>query len=197
MFLDAVGIIFSPKPYLKNLSSRNHSPYWGVMYSALMSLLPPIAFYWGTTVPGWSIGARTIRLAPDNAAWFALFFYLALLTATIIVGSLFSWISRAYTKSILIPKGIEAISLCATPIFLAGVAAIYPLLWLDILLVIAASWYSVYILYLTLNVHLELTEEQSFLYTCSALAFILVIVISIMGLSAMAWTYLTTPVFLG
>lgn len=198
MIADAAGIILNPRSYLKTLEDRHHGPYWGGIYAAVMSILPPLAFYWGTTVQGWSIGTRVIKIAPDNAVWLAIFFYLALVIGTIFIGTLFSWMSRTYTKNVLSPEsGIETTALCATPIFMAGLAAIYPILWLDILLATAAAAYSIHLIYLSLHLHLKLNEEQSFIYTCAALAFILVVIVSIMGATAIAWEYIAAPVFLG
>lgn len=197
MINDVLGIVLKPKTYLQGLESKSHGPFWGVIYTAVLSLFPPMAFYWGTTVQGWEVGSRTIKIEAGNAFWLAVFFYLALITGTICTGVLVSWISRTYTEKIATAKGVETIALCATPMFLSGLGAIYPVLWFDILLATTAAAYAIYLIYLSLNVHLKISEEKSFLYTCATLAFISVAAICVMGATAIAWEFMATPTFIG
>ncbi|PCK05430.1 MAG: hypothetical protein COA42_18235 [Alteromonadaceae bacterium] len=195
MLYDAIKIISTPKTYLAELDGRQHEPYWGAMYTALLALLPALAFYYGTAIQGWSIGERVIRIAEDGAIWLALMFYVAMIAGTIVTGFALSWMSKTYRTQFSAPRAVETVAVCGTPVFLAGTAAAYPIFWLDFLLALAAATYGFYLIYLALRIRLKLTEEMAFLYTCAALASVLILIVCLMVGTIIAWEHISTPVF--
>jgi hypothetical protein len=93
-----------------------------------------------------------------------------------------------------IAKGIMIAGLTATPLFVTGTGRfLIPLLWLDLLIgVVAVSW-AVYLMYIGIPIVMDIPQERGFLFSSAILAIALVILVSIMVVSILAWDYGAAP----
>ena len=71
-------------------------------------------------------------------------------------------------------KGIGLVAAC-TPLFLAGVALLYPVPWINMLCFLIAAAYSAYLFYQGLAVVMNISQEQAFLYGGAILTAALVV----------------------
>ncbi len=197
MIIDAFQVMLTPKKYMARLGSAEiaHAPWWGPMYIALMALLPAGGFYYGTVVQGWPIVDRHLYITPETGLLLAIGFYFTLVAVTTIVGLLLSWMSATYHAEFNPIQGIETAGLVATPVFLAGLAAIYPVFWFDLLLGTVVAGYAALLLSIAIRERLKLPEELVYLYTLAMNAAVLVIACGVLGASTYAWTFIVTPVF--
>ena len=65
--------------------------------------------------------------------------------------------------SLHLTKGIVIAGLTATPLFIAGLVGFYPVLWLDLLVGVAAVSWAVYLMYLGIPIVMNIPEERGFL----------------------------------
>ena len=197
MFNHAIGILVRPSTQWRTVAKLPEpSLNTLILYPCIMAVLPAVAWFYGTTVVGWSVGdGDAIKLTADSARAIVILFYLAMIVAVAGIGYFIHWMADTYGANSTIAKGIAIAGLSATPLFLAGATGFYPLLWLDLLLgVVAVSW-SVYLLYLGIPIVMDIPEERGFLFSSAVIAICLVMVTCIMVGSVILWDFGAAPAF--
>jgi hypothetical protein len=197
MFNHAIGILVRPSTQWRSVAKLPEpSLNTLILYPCIMAVLPAVAWFYGTTVVGWSVGdGDAIKLTPDSARAIVILFYFAMVGAIAGIGYFIHWMADTYGANSTIAKGIAIAGLSATPLFLAGATGFYPLLWMDLLLgVVAVSW-SVYLLYLGIPLVMDIPEERGFLFSSAVIAICLVMVTCIMVGSVILWDFGAAPAF--
>ncbi|AFU98783.1 Yip1 family protein [Simiduia agarivorans] len=197
MLNHAFGLLVHPRKQWQSLqalpdkSLKRLSPF-----AIWCAMLPALAWYLGTTEFGWRIGdGEAIRMADHSALSMMGGFYFSLLIAVIAIGYFIHWMSRTYGVKSDPLKGYVFASYVATPIFLAGIAGIYPHIWVMVLLSLVAVSYAVYLLYVGLPIMFNLSEERGFLFASAVLAVSLVVGVSMMGGMVIFWDMVAHPEF--
>ncbi|QFT53610.1 Yip1 family protein [Microbulbifer sp. THAF38] len=167
-----------------------------IPYVVILALFPAVAWYFGTTQVGWSIGTgNPVKITGQSALELVAVFYFTMVLAVVSIGYFIHWMARTYGAETHPMKGIVVAGFTATPIFLAGIAGIYPVLWLDILLATVAVAYAVYLLYLGIPIVMGVSEERGFLFASAIITVSLVIAVMIMVGTVLFWSYVSAPVF--
>jgi len=168
-----------------------------VLYPCILAMLPAVAWYFGTSRVGWTVGdnGQAIRLTAESARQISILFYFGMLACVAGIGYFIHWMSATYGAKSSIVKGIVIAGLTATPLFIAGAVGFYPLLWLDLLVGVAAVSWSVYLLYLGIPVIMDIPEERGFLFSSAVIAISLVILICLMVGSVFLWDLGAAPAF--
>lgn len=198
MIANPIGFLLYPKrqwQLASSLDNKQFSPF--LLYPVVLALIPSIAWYYGTTVSGWGVGSAEglTRLTPESAFRLIAAFYFTMLISLAAVGYAISWMATTYGVEVSLNKGICIGSFAATPLFVIGIVGVYPLIWLDLSLGIAALCWSVYLLYTGFPVVMQIPKEQGFLYTSAVIAVCCVILMAIMGGSVILWDNGFMPIF--
>jgi small-conductance mechanosensitive channel len=191
------GIMFKPTATWRAIGEMSESQLnWYLFYPVILGLLPTLAWYYGTTQVGWTVAGDSLtRLTPESAAGMAASYFFAQLAAIAIIGYLIHWMSKTYDADTSTVKGIVIAGFTATPILLAGVAGVYPLLTLNLLLAIVSSSWAVYLLYKGVPLAMKMPSERGFLYASAIVGVVLVMFISLMGATLILWDMGFEPVF--
>jgi hypothetical protein len=167
-----------------------------VLYPCFMAILPAVAWFYGTTQVGWTVGdGEPVRLTTESARQICILFYLTMVACVCIIGYFIHWMADTYGTESSVTKGIVVTGLTATPLFLAGLVGFYPLLWLDMLIGVAAVSWSVYLMYLGIPIIMDIPEERGFLFSSAVMAIALVILICLMVGSVILWDFGAAPAF--
>lgn len=198
MLQHAVGILTRPSKEwerLRDLSDTSQALL--LIYPMLLAILPAVAWYWGTTQIGWTVGRaeETVRLTESSATVIIFLFYLGMVSCVGIIGYFVHWMSDTYGANSSLIKGIMIASITATPLFIAGAVGFYPILWLDMLIGVAAVGWAVYLLYLGVPIVMNIPKERGFLFASAIIAIALVILICLMVGSVMLWEWGAGPSF--
>jgi hypothetical protein len=111
------------------------------------------------------------------------------------IGYFIHWMAKTYGAQTYPMKGMVIAGFTATPIFIAGLAGFYPLLWLDILLAMLAVAYAVYLLYLGIPIVMGVSEERGFLFASAIVTACLVMAVLVMVGTVLFWSFVAEPVF--
>jgi len=201
MIKDIVGLLVQPRTQWHNIADRAEFSLLGsFFYTATLSLLPAVAWYYGTTVVGWTVGdGDSVKLTTDSAAIIITLFYLTMVACVAAIGYMMHWMSETYIAASgthsSIAKCVAIAGYTATPLFIAGLIGFVPLMWPSLILALLASALSVYLLYIGLPIVMGISQERGFLYASAVIAFCLVIVTVIMGGSVIAWDMGAAPSF--
>jgi len=168
-----------------------------VLFPVIMALLPAVAWYYGTSRIGWTVGTSedAIRLTESSAFEISVLFYFVMISSVAIIGYFIHWMSATYGANSSLTKGIVIAGLTCSPLFMTGLVGFYPLLWVDLLIgVVALSW-ATYLLYLGIPIVMNIPEERGFLFSSAIIAIALVIFVGILVVTVMLWEYGFAPEF--
>ncbi len=154
----------------------------------LLAAIPAVSAYIGATQVGWEYRPEQIvRLTEQSALAMACAAYLAMLAATFFIGFFIHWMAHTYGSSPSVRKCVIFAAYNATPMFVAGLLALYPSLMLAILGIAAAASYSVYLLYTGIPIMMGIPRERGFLFSTSVLAVGLVLLVSMLAGTVIIW----------
>ncbi len=168
-----------------------------VLYPCIFAIIPAVAWFYGTTQVGWSVGdhGQPTKLTVESARIICFLFYLAMVACVVAIGYFIHWMSDTYGAESSLTKGIVIAGLTATPLFVAGAVGFYPLLWLDLLIGVGAISWAVYLMYLGIPIVMDIPEERGFLFSSAVLGVALVILICLMVGSVILWDLGAGPAF--
>ncbi|MCP1367460.1 YIP1 family protein, partial [Halomonas sp. BBD48] len=126
------GLMAHPNREWKQIQSERETvTHLYAHHVLLMAAVPVICAFIGTTTVGWSIGdSRTILLTPWDALGAGIAFYIAILAAVGLMGNVIYRLARRYSSHPDRRCCIIFAGYVATPMFMAGLIALYPLVWL-------------------------------------------------------------------
>ena len=84
-------------------------------------------------------------------------------------------------------QSLELAAYTATPLLMAGLTALFPVLWFVVLAGLAALCYSVYLLYSGVPIMMNIPEEKGFIYSSSVVTCGLVLIVALMAASAIVF----------
>lgn len=155
-----------------------------------LALIPPVSMYIGTTKVGWTVGTGApVMLTESSALIMCVLMYLALLVGISVIGAFIEWMSRTYDSSPGLTRSIIFAAYTATPLFVAGLCALYPNVILFMVVGIAAIFYTAYLLYAGIPIFMGISEEEGFVYASSVLTVGLVMLVSLMAITVLVWSF--------
>lgn len=156
----------------------------------LLALIPSLCFYFGVTQIGWQLGwsENLMFFTPVAALALALLSYVASLLGVWVFGEAVEWMKQTYTDT---PEATDhgmALAVHATtPLFLAGAALVWPNIWFNALMMIAAGCYSAYLIFIGLPILMRISPERAFMYACSVVTIALVMLVSLRVFTVVVW----------
>jgi hypothetical protein len=167
-------------------------------HTLILAAVPAVSAYIGTTQVGWVIGDRPpVMLTQGSALWMTIMSYLSMLAGVAVMGSFINWMARTYDATPTLAQCIAFATYTATPLFIGGLAALYPHLWLGMLVGTAAVCYTVYLLYVGLPTFMNIPSEEGFMFSSSVLAVGLVVLVAIMAFTVVLWGIGVGPEYTG
>ncbi|MDH5737557.1 MAG: YIP1 family protein [Gammaproteobacteria bacterium] len=193
-----LGILLNPTREWGLIRDRNDSVLGHYLrFLLVMAILPPLAWYYGASEIGWTLGDRVIRLTPDSAMQIMILFYLSILVSVACLGFMIHWMAETYgAAESSMSKGVGIAAYTLTPMFVCGITGFYPVLWLDILLATASGCYTVYLLYLGVPIVMEIPRERGFLFASAMVAVGLVMMAGLLSVTVILWEMGAMPVFM-
>ncbi|WP_017939590.1 Yip1 family protein [Zestomonas thermotolerans] len=162
----------------------------------ILAAIPAISAYIGTTQVGWSIGGGApVTLTEGSALAMTILSYLAMLVGVGVMGAFIHWMARTYDANPTMTQCVVFAAYTATPLFIGGLAALYPNLWLAMIVGTAAICYTVYLLYVGIPTFMNIPKEEGFLFSSSVLAVGLVVLVAMIALSVVLWGSGIGPVY--
>ena len=154
----------------------------------ILAAIPAISAYIGTTQVGWVVGGGDpVKLTQASALQMTVLTYLAMLAGVAVMGAFINWMARTYDANPSLTQCIVFAAYNATPLFIAGLAALYPHLWLGMIVGVAAISYTVYLLYVGIPTFMNIHKDEGFLFSSSVLAVGLVVLVAMIALSVILW----------
>lgn len=191
-----VGFFLHPVREWEEVRRQNLSIGQALVHALILGAIPVVSGYVGTTEFGWQIGtAETIKLTHFSAGIIALLYYLVILAAVLSMGWMIHWMGETYGASQPLARCVVLAAYIPIPLFLVGVAQLFPVLWLNLLIGLPAVTYTIFLLYLGIPVMMEIPAERGFLFASAVLAFGLVGLVGVLAATVILWSLGVGPVF--
>ncbi len=194
----ALGLITHPILEWKSIrlesEKSDQSPFGHVV---ILALIPAVASYIGSTITGWQIaGGDPVRLTPTSAMILCVLFYIAMNCGVFIMGKFIDFFAGTYGVTDGKSRGYTLAAYAASPLFIAGVAAVYPSIWVVLLVGIAAMGYAVVLLYQGLPIVMGIPEERGFMFSSAVMTVGLVMLVSLFAATVIIWSVGFSPVYI-
>ncbi len=185
-----LGLLTHPGREMHNIAKEQESvSYHYAHHVLLLAAIPVISTFIGTTQFGWELGAEPIVLSPAAAFLLGLLSYAAILGAVAVMGNVIHWLARDYPQRPDLHRCVVFAGYIATPMFLSGFIALYPVVWVCLLVGAIALCYSGYLLFLAVPSFLNIGKDESLRVSGSIFAIGVLVLELLLAISVLIWGY--------
>ena len=184
-----VGMFHHPKEEWGSIHKERYSIAHVFMAQiSILAAIPAVCMFIGTTQIGWSLtGNDFVKLTVGSALSAAVAFYFACWVAVAFIAYSIHWMEKTYGGHVNMNECLILTTFTATPLFMSGLAGLYPMLWFNVLVGLAALCYSVYLLYVGVPVIMEIPEDRAFFFSSSILTVGLCTLVGMIVTSVLLW----------
>ncbi len=200
MFIEhMLGVLYHPNDEWKLIRDEHYSALrCYASHMVFLAAIPPLAAFIGTTQMGWSVGGdQFFRLTVGSALPIAIAFYLALLVGAGLMAWFIHWMERTYGSESSFDDCMVLTTFTASPLFLAGLAALIPILWVDVLVGMVALAFTVRLLYTGVPVIMDVQKDRAFIFSSAILTVGLVLLVGMLAVTAVLWSTVMGPTVAG
>ena len=174
--------VYKPKECLRD-ADRDPAKITDILlHVAVLSLIPTICAYIATVHIGWDLGIGTLFvMTPDKAIIAALAAFMCLNIGVYALGYAICWFAKTFD---LKPNPLHCTELAvfsSLPLFLLGFVALYPVLYINVLVGLFAMGAAVYLLYTGIPIFMHIPEEEGFVYSTWVITIGLVMLVVFLG----------------
>ena len=174
--------VYKPKECLRDADREPAKITDILLHVAVLSLIPTICAYIATVHIGWDLGIGTLFvMTPDKAIIAALAAFMCLNIGVYALGYAICWFAKTFD---LKPNPLHCTELAvfsSLPLFLLGFVALYPVLYINVLVGIVAMAAAVYLLYTGIPIFMHIPEEEGFVYSTWVITIGLVMLVVFLG----------------
>jgi hypothetical protein len=200
MILDHVwGIFTHPDDEWQSIRSEpNTIGRHYLTHALILAAIPAVCGYIGATQVGWSVGSddTVYKLTSQSALMLCALFYGAMIVGVVILGKFIDFLSETFLEEDKTPRGIALATYTTTPLFICGLIALYPVLWLDMIIGLVAIAYSVYLLYEGVPILMSIPKDKGFVFASAIVTVGLVMFVGLLAITVIAWAVGVGPVYM-
>ena len=183
------GLYAHPDEEWRDIDNRHEKLFSSMTHILLVALIPCITAYYSTVHIGWQTSlSDSLQLTPSSALFMAAAMYVAMITGVLILAYIAFWMAKTFGANPTYTQTVELAAYTSTPMFMSGIAALYPELWFIACVGLVGLAYSVYLLYLGTPIIMHIPEERGFIYASSVVTGGLVLLVCVLAVTAMLWT---------
>lgn len=185
------GLLAHPNREMRDIKNENETvSHHYTHHVLLLALIPVVCAFIGTTQIGWDVGVEpTIPLSLSSAFGLAILFYALMLAGVAVMGRVIWWMARDYPQRPSLASCMVFAGYVATPLFISGLVALYPLVWLCVLVGALALVYTGYLLYVGIPLFLNIDREESLRFSGSTLAIGILVFEVLLAMTVIIWGY--------
>ena len=154
-----------------------------------LSAMPPLLAFLGGAMFGWRLGGGApLFISTGGLTLISLAYFAALIAGFLSTALVASWMSETYGARREFGAHLAFVAFVGTPVILASVAHLAPHAFVNMMLLIPALTWSLYLLYRCLPAILDTTPERGILMASSLVAYLLVAFVSLLGITVALWS---------
>ncbi len=197
MILDhLMGLYTHPKQEWHTIERNHETINASLSHVLLIALIPAVCSYIANAHIGWNPGVgEPLFLTKQSALFMSVGMYFGLIIGVCCLAYLAYWMGKTFDAKPSFSQAFELASYTATPLFMVGIAALYPTLWFMMIIGLIGLSYSVYLLYTGVPIIMNIPEEKGFIYASSVVTAGLVLLVALMATSVILWSMGFGPMY--
>ena len=142
-------LVFTPTAVFQSLADVNPSPMLVFLRISLwFGLMPPIFSYLGAMKYGWKLGTtEPLQFSNDTLLTISIAYFVALLIGFVSTAIVSRWMADTYGARHSFGIHLAMISIVGAPIAVGSIIHLYPDVFINILVLVPAILWSMYLLY--------------------------------------------------
>jgi hypothetical protein len=182
-------ILFQPQAVMRDLANSNLSASSVFFRIAIwLGLIPPVFAFIGASIFGWQLGAvEPLHLPAATLVGISIAYYITLLFGFVSTALVSQWMATTYGASGSLGTHFAMITVVGTPLVVGSVIHLYPHAFINVLVLVPLLIWSMNLLYRGLPVALRTTPERGMLMASSLIGYLLVAMVSLLGITVVLW----------
>jgi hypothetical protein len=182
-------LLFKPADVFEELSETRPEPHAVFFkYVVWLAAAPALFSFIGASNLGWRIGAETPLFVPtDSLVIISIVYFFALLFGYVSTATVSQWMSNTYGARHSLGIHLALVTIIAAPLAVGSVIHLYPDIFVNMLVLIPTLIWSMFLLYRGLPVVLKISPERGMLMSSALIGYLLVLLVSLLGISVALW----------
>jgi hypothetical protein len=182
-------LLFTPTAVFEELSDTRPDPHAVFFrYVLWLAIIPPVFAYVGASNFGWRLGAAEPLFVPaGDLALISIGYFFALLFGFISTAIVAQWMASTYGARHSLGIHFALVTIIAAPLVVGSVMHLFPHIFLNIVVLIPALMWSMYLLYKGLPIVLRISPERGMLMASALIGYLLVAAVSFLGITVALW----------
>jgi hypothetical protein len=186
--LDVGKILFSPAEVFRAVAAESPTaPRVFFRFALWLGLLPPLFAYLGTVKFGWRLGVEPVFLPPRTILAICAIYYTILLFGFVTAGLVARWMASTYDASQSLGRCFALLAIVGAPLAVGSIFHLYPHAFINALVLVPVLIWSMFLLYRGLPVVLETGPNRGMLMASALIAYLLVALVSLFGITVVLW----------
>ena len=166
------GLFSVPRVEWKSISEeKTDLTQFGLTRLIFFAAVPAVSFLIGLSQVGWSLsGTDFNKVAMNYAFLMAVAFYVLIAVATLLMAYFTFAMERAFGTEASFERCLIFVTYTATPMYMAGLVGLLPIVWLCMIVLMAAGFYSLYLLYVGIPIYMNIPEGKGFIVATSIIS---------------------------
>ena len=156
-------------------------------FALWISLLPPLFAYVGTVNFGWRLGVEPVFLPQPVVLAVCAAYFAALLLGFLSSAVIARWMAATYDASQSLGRCLALMAIVCAPLAVGSIAHLYPNAVLNVLVLVPVLIWCVFLLYRGLPVVLGTGPNRGMLMASALIAYLMVAVVSLLGVTVALW----------
>ena len=184
-----LGALFAPQRAFAELAAATPDPARILFKHILwLALAPAVFVFVGSSLFGWRLGAgEPLRLPQETLTLIAMGYFLALLVGLTSTAAVSRWMAATYGGRDALGAHLALVALVATPLVIASAVHLFPHVFVNVLALIPALLWSLYLLYAGLPTVLGTGPERGMLMASALVGCLLVGAVTLLCVSVALW----------
>ncbi|MCH8250783.1 MAG: DUF1282 family protein [Proteobacteria bacterium] len=182
-------LLFQPTAVFEELSETRPEPHSVFLkFVVWLAIIPPVFAYIGASNFGWRLGAAEPLFMPSgDLILVSIIYFFALLFAFVSTAVVAQWMATTYGARHSLGIHFALVTIIAAPLVVGSAIHLFPHVFLNIVVLIPALMWSMYLLYRGLPIVLKISPERGMLMASALIGYLLVAAVSFLGLTVALW----------
>jgi hypothetical protein len=184
-----IRLLFQPAKVFEDLSETRPEPHSVFFkYVIWLAAAPPLFAFIGASRFGWRIGASSPLFMPtENLAIISIAYFFALLFGFVSTALVAQWMASTYGARSSLGIHFALVTIIAAPLAVGSSIHLFPNVFINVLALIPTLMWSMFLLYRGLPVVLKISPERGMLMSSALIGYLLVALVSLLGLTVALW----------
>jgi len=184
-----IRLLVKPAVIFDELSETRPSPYVVFFRFLLwMALAPPVFAFIGASQFGWRLGAaEPLYLSPGELIPISVAYFAVLIFGFVSTALVSQWMATTYGARSSLGIHLAMVTIVVAPLVVGSAVHLFPHIFINVLVLIPALIWSMYLLYRGLPVVLQISPERGMLMSSALIGWLLVAAVSFLGLMVALW----------